>query len=102
MAKIEFSKVQSGYDVELLLSEHYIKYVLLCLYESGSLPNVIKGQLENGTAEVDYELYPYPPTELDERRLYTVNPDFNNNPLNLVHGITDDDSFKVTLTEVID
>jgi hypothetical protein len=102
MAKIEFSKVQSGYDVELLLSEHYIKYVLLCFYESGSLPNVIKGQIEISSSGIDYEIYPYPPTELDERRLYNINPNFNNNPLNLEHGLTDDDSFVVTLTQVID
>ena len=71
-------KISSGYDVEFLMGEEYIKYFLLSSMETGSIPwfseNEKKDQFGNHI-QTDATVT-HPPDELNEKRLYPVHPDF--------------------------
>lgn len=71
-------KITSGYDVEFLMGEEYIKYFLLSSMETGSIPwfseNEKKDQFGNHI-QTDATVT-HPPNELNEKRLYPVHPDF--------------------------
>lgn len=74
------SLVTSGFDVEFLMGEEFIRYFLLCSMETGSIPwwSESSGTNPDGspfhTATITH-----PPAELEERRLYPVHPDFAGN-----------------------
>lgn len=100
---IDQSKVTSGFDVEFLMSEEFIRYFLLCSFETGSIPwwSESSGIDDNGNF-FDRITITHPPSELLQRRLYPVNPDFEGNE----HPFQDivatvysnqDDEFKVTI-----
>ena len=74
---VDLSKVTSGFDVEFLMGEEFIRYFLLCSMETGSIPwwSESSGTDENGTPYRSATLT-HPPSELKARRLYPVHPDF--------------------------
>lgn len=100
---VDQSKVTSGFDVEFLMGEEFIRYFLLCSMETGSIPwwSEASGVDENGnpyhTATITH-----PPAELEQRRLYPVHPDFvgNEHPFQNIVGTVysgQEDEFKVTI-----
>lgn len=77
---VDASKVSSGFDVEFLMGEAYIKYFLLAALETGSIP----WWSESSGVRADGSPYriatiTHPPEELLERRLYLVHPEFEGN-----------------------
>src|SRR5262249_10799941 len=75
---IDQTKVTSGFDIEFLMGEEYIRYFLLCSLETGSIPwwsESIKPDSAGNVIRHDATILP-PPNELQQRRLYPVNPDF--------------------------
>jgi hypothetical protein len=100
---IDQTKVTSGFDVEFLMGEDFIRYFLLCSIETGSIP------WWSEATGIDAQGNPYhsatlthPPSELEGRRLYPVHPDFvgNEHPFqNIVATVysRQDDEFKVTI-----
>lgn len=88
---IDKTLVTSGYDTEILLSESYLKYILLSLYEIGTIPGIIP---INDTKSI----FLYPPPELTTQRLYEVNPNYNNDPFELFSGaeMRTADAFEIT------
>lgn len=77
---IDQTKVTSGFDVEFLMGEEFIRYFLLCSMETGSIP------WWSESSGVDENNVPYrsatithPPGELQQRRLYPPHPDFVGN-----------------------
>lgn len=74
---INQSKVTSGFDVEFLMGEEFIRYFLLCSTETGSIPwwSEFSGVDENNVPYRSATLT-HPPSELQHRRLYPVHPDF--------------------------
>lgn len=100
---IDQSKVTSGFDVEFLMSEEFIHYFLLCSFETGSIPwwSESSGIDENGNP-FHRATITHPPSELLQRRLYPVHPDFegNEHPFQeIVSTIysNQDEEFKVTI-----
>lgn len=100
---VDQSKVTSGFDVEFLMGEEFIRYFLLCSMETGSIPwwSEASGVDENGnpyhTATITH-----PPNELQERRLYPVHPEFegNEHPFTGIVGTVysgQADEFRVTI-----
>lgn len=100
---IDQAKVTSGFDVEFLMSEEYIRYFLLCSMDTGSIPwwSESEGKDENGKL-FHRATITHPPSELKQRRLYPVYPDFvdNEHPFqNIVPTVYSnrEDEFKVTI-----
>ncbi len=77
--------VTSGFDIELLLSEEYLKCILLSLYESETIPHWVPLKVfnEGQPTEVELSAFIIPPPDLATKRLYEVNPAFNPNPFNV-------------------
>lgn len=75
---IDQSRVTSGFDVEFLMGEEFIRYFLLCSLETGSIPIVNESSGTTGTPPVPYHTATiiHPPHELENRRLYPVFEDF--------------------------
>lgn len=71
-------KISSGYDVEFLMGEEYIKYFLLCSMETGSIPWFSENEKKDrqGNHIRTDATVTHPPEELNEKRLYPVHPDF--------------------------
>jgi hypothetical protein len=65
---IDQSLIKSGFDLELLLGERYIKYFLLTSFETGSIPWWTRDVNED-TGEVT-NIIIHPPIELEQNRLY--------------------------------
>lgn len=100
---IDQSKVTSGFDVEFLMSEEFIRYFLLCSFETGSIPwwSESSGIDENGIP-FHRATITHPPAELRQRRLYPVHPDFEGNEHPFQNIVTtvysnQDDEFRVTI-----
>lgn len=75
---IDQTKVTSGFDIEFLMGEEYIRYFLLCSLETGSIPwwsESIKTDSAGNVISHDAIIL-HPPIELQQRRLYPVHPDF--------------------------
>jgi hypothetical protein len=66
--------VKSGFDIELLLGERYIKYFLLTSLDTGSIPWWT--QSVNEDTGVVTTIILHPPDELRASRLYDPHPDF--------------------------
>jgi hypothetical protein len=75
---IDQSLIKSGFDLELLLSERYIKYFLLTSFETGSIPWWTQDESEN-TGEVT-NIIIHPPIELEQNRLYQPHAGFVPHP----------------------
>ena len=75
---VDQSKVTSGFDVEFLMGEEFIRYFLLCSLDTGSIPWASEASGTSGTPPVPYRTVTiiHPPVELEDRRLYPVFPDF--------------------------
>src|SRR5438093_11346743 len=75
---ISQEKINSGFDVEFLMGEDYIKEFLLSSMETGSIPwwseSEKKDQFGNHI-QTDATVT-HPPEELNDKRLYPVHPDF--------------------------
>jgi hypothetical protein len=102
---IDQKKVTSGFDVEFLMGEEYIRYFLLCSLETGSIPwwsETIERDSAGNVTRHDATIT-HPPAELEQRRLYPVHPDFvgNEHPFQAlvpqVYSIQADDEFRVTI-----
>ncbi len=80
--------VTSGFDIELLLSEEYLKCILLSLYESETIPHWVPLKVfnEGEPNEVELSAFIIPPPDLASKRLYEVNPAFNPNPFEVNFG----------------
>lgn len=78
---VDQSKVTSGFDVEFLMSEEFIRYFLLCSLDTGSIPWASESSGTSGTPPVPYKTVTiiHPPNELQDRRLYPVFPEFEGN-----------------------
>ncbi len=103
---IQQEKISSGFDVEFLMGEEYIKYFLLSSMETGSIAwwsqQEIKDQFGNHI-KTDATVT-HPPEELNEKRLYPVHPEFlgNENPffdLGILAYSSQEDEFTVTLLQ---
>ena len=101
---IDQTKVTSGFDIEFLMGEEYIRYFLLCSLETGSIPwwsESIKTDSAGNVISDDATIL-HPPAELQQRRLYPVHPDFlgHEHPfqdlVNLVYS-TKGEEFKLTI-----
>jgi hypothetical protein len=75
---IDQSLIKSGFDLELLLGERYIKYFLLTSFETGSIPWWTRDVNED-TGEVT-NIIIHPPIELEQNRLYQPHSDFVPHP----------------------
>jgi len=75
---VDQSKVTSGFDVEFLMGEEFIRYFLLCSLDTGSIPWASEASGTSGTPPVPYRTVTIiqPPAELMARRLYPVYPEF--------------------------
>lgn len=74
---VDISKVTSGFDVEFLMGEDYIRYLLLAALETGSIPWWSESQGFNDAGDPHHiATIIHPPSELQDRRLYDVNPEF--------------------------
>ena len=75
---IDQSMVTSGFDVEFLMTEEFIRYFLLCSLDTGSIPWASEASGTSGTPPVPYRTVTiiHPPHELEDRRLYPVFPEF--------------------------
>jgi hypothetical protein len=102
-------KITSGFDVEFLMGEEYIKYFLLSSMETGSIPWFSETDVKDAHGNhirTDANAT-HPPDELNQKRLYPVHPDFlgHENPfldLGVPAYSTQDDEFSVTLLEESD
>ena len=74
---IDQSRITSGFDLELLLSERYIKYFLLASFETGSMPWYMQ-DIDPDTGDITTIMI-HPPVELQENRLY-IPLDFDAHP----------------------
>lgn len=97
-------KITSGFDIEMLMGEDYIKYLLLTSMETGTLPwfSISKTKDSFGNVIKTDHTFTHPPEELNEKRLYPVHPDFvgNEHPfLDLVTTVysEQEDEFNVTI-----
>ncbi|HEX2369847.1 MAG TPA: hypothetical protein VHM94_11510, partial [Acidimicrobiia bacterium] len=77
---IDQSRVTSGFDVELVMGEEFIRYFLLCSLDTGSIPlfSESRGIKDDGTPFHDVTIT-HPPAELQDRRLYPVHPEYLGN-----------------------
>ena len=75
---IDQSRIASGFDLELLLSERYIKYFLLTSFETGSMPWYMQ-DVDPNTGDVTHIMI-HPPVELQENRLYEPQEQFVPHP----------------------
>lgn len=101
---IDQTKVKSGFDVEFLMTAEYIRYILLCSFETGSIPwySISVDRDENDDPIRENATILHPPRELEEKRLYEVHPDFvsNEHPFqDLVEVVysNQDEEFRVTI-----
>ena len=99
-------KITSGFDVEFLMGEEYIKYFLLSSMETGSIPWWSESDVKDahGNHVRTDANATHPPNELNEKRLYPVHPDFlgHENPfldLGVPAYSAQDDEFTVTLLQ---
>jgi hypothetical protein len=69
--------VTSGFDVEFLMGEEFVRHFLLCSMETGSIPwfSESSGTNADGTPFRTATIV-HPPAELEQKRLYPVHPDF--------------------------
>ncbi len=83
---VDQSRVTSGFDVELVMGEEFIRYFLLCSLDTGSisLASESQGVKEDGTPFHDVTII-HPPAELEQRRLYPVHPEFLGNEHPFLH-----------------
>ncbi len=99
-------KITSGFDVEFMMGEEYIKYFLLSSMETGSIPWFSETEVKDaqGNHVRTDATVTHPPEELNQKRLYPVHPEFlgHENPF-LDLGITAysarTDEFTVTLLQ---
>lgn len=105
---IDQDKITSGFDVEFLMGEEYIKYFLLSSMETGSIPWFSETEVKDpqGNHVRTDATATHPPEELNEKRLYPVHPEFlgHENPfLDLPEGVpaysAHVDEFTVTLLQ---
>ncbi|HEY7001718.1 MAG TPA: sigma-70 domain-containing protein [Candidatus Udaeobacter sp.] len=105
---VDQDKITSGFDVEFLMGEEYIKYFLLSSMETGSIPWWSETDVkdDHGNHIRTDANATHPPEELKEKRLYPVHPDFvgHENPfLDLPEGVPaysgHADEFTVTLLQ---
>jgi hypothetical protein len=75
---VDQSKVTSGFDVEFLMGEEFIRYFLLCSLETGSIQWWSESSGTSGTPPEPYRNVTiiHPPDLLNDRRLYPVFPEF--------------------------
>jgi hypothetical protein len=99
-------KITSGFDVEFLMGEEYIKYFLLSSMETGSIPWFSETEVKDahGNHVRRDANATHPPNELNEKRLYPVSPDFigHENPfldLGVPAYSAQEDEFSVTLLQ---
>jgi hypothetical protein len=78
MSMIDQSLIRSGFDLELLLSERYIKYFLLTSFETGAIPWWTRDVNQDTGAVTNIIIHP--PVELEQNRLYEPHPDFEPHP----------------------
>jgi hypothetical protein len=103
---IDQDKITSGFDVEFLMGEEYIKYFLLSSMETGSIPWFSETEVKDaqGNHVRTDASATHPPNELNEKRLYPVHPDFlgHEHPY-LDLGVTaysaQEDEFTVTMLQ---
>jgi hypothetical protein len=65
--------VTSGFDCETLISEKYLRYLLLAQIEAGLLP--LEFDFVDTTSGLSYTVKLHPPIDEDYQRLYTPSPD---------------------------
>lgn len=75
---IDQSRIVSGFDLELLLTERYLRYFLLTSFETGSMSWYVQ-DTDPGTGIVSHIMI-HPPRELQENRLYEPRADFVPHP----------------------
>jgi hypothetical protein len=99
-------KITSGFDVEFLMGEDYIKYFLLSSMETGSIPWFSETEVKDaeGNHVRTNATATHPPEELNEKRLYPVHADFvgHENPfldLGVPAYSAQEDEFAVTLLQ---
>ncbi|HZS19231.1 MAG TPA: hypothetical protein VFA51_14985 [Candidatus Udaeobacter sp.] len=97
-------KITSGFDVEFLMGEEYIKYFLLSSMETGSIPWFSETEVKDaqGNHVRTDASATHPPDELNQKRLYPVHPEFlgHENPfldLGVPAYSAQEDEFTVTL-----
>jgi hypothetical protein len=100
---VDQSRVTSGFDVELVMGEEFIRYFLLCSLDTGSisLASESRGVKEDGTPFHDVTII-HPPAELEQRRLYPVHPEYLGHEHPFLHLNADvysfqEDEFAVTI-----
>jgi hypothetical protein len=105
---VDQDKITSGFDVEFLMGEEYIKYFLLSSMETGSIPWFSETEVKDaqGNHVRTDATATHPPEELNQKRLYPVHPEFlgHENPfLDLPEGVPaysgHADEFTVTLLQ---
>src|SRR6188768_3692619 len=67
---VDQSLVQSGFDIEVLLSQRYLQYALLAQVEAGLLPLEIS--VADAASGIDVSITVHPP--LDYARRYSPDP----------------------------
>lgn len=100
---VDQSRVTSGFDVEFVMGEEFIRYFLLCSLDTGSIAwwSESEGVKDDGTPFHDVTIV-HPPAELEDRRLYPVHPEFLGNEHPFQHlGVPvysgQSDEFSVTI-----
>jgi len=75
---VDQTKVTSGFDVEFLMTEEFIRFFLLCSLDTGSIPWATESSGASGTPPTPYRTVTiiHPPVALQNARLYPVFPDF--------------------------
>jgi hypothetical protein len=75
---IQQDKITSGYDVEFLIGKEYLRFLLLSLFETGTIPwySVSEKRDEDGNFIKADTIILHPPPVLEQNRLYPVHPDF--------------------------
>ena len=75
---VDQTKVTSGFDVEFLMTEEFIRFFLLCSLDTGSIPWATESSGASGTPSTPYRTVTiiHPPVALQNARLYPVFPEF--------------------------
>ena len=75
---VDQTKVTSGFDVEFLMTEEFIRFFLLCSLDTGSIPWATESSGASGTPPTPYRTVTiiHPPVALQDARLYPVFPEF--------------------------
>ncbi len=75
---VDQTKVTSGFDVEFLMTEEFIRFFLLCSLDTGSIPCATESSGSSGTPPTPYRTMTiiHPPVALQNARLYPVFPEF--------------------------